>query len=574
MNQMKLILTIILTFVGVFTLLAQTPKHEKKIYKNDEGKVYINKDLPVYLSVSSNPDGSDGTVIDGVDPKYSSPMYLDSEGYNSIRTPWKVDPETRKIVYPKEDVVFVVYADSRPPNTTITFSAKDQFKMDDTKILNSGTFALSATDELSGIQSIYYSLNGTPYTAYTSDVAIAPNQTYEIKYYAVDHVGNAEEAKSISIQTDDNAPVTTFNIEGDLIKNVVSARSSFTLSAEDDIPGVKSIFYTIDYGKTYTYNKPIKLTTLSEGEHTITYFAVDKVENKEEKKSYTFFLDKSAPRVIDEIIGNTFVANGKEYYSGRTKLKLVSMDNKAGVKEVRYSINGGEFTLYEEPFYLTQAGNLNIEVLAMDKVNNRDRTTAFSGKDNLTSYVDLSGPSLSYSLLGPSFNLKDTVYISKETKLQLKGKDSDSGFKEIDYQIDNGESVNYAEPFSIEQEGFHNITYNGYDNLSNSSTDNILIIVDNTGPEVFNRFSIDSNKTKVMEGQSVNVYPPHVVLFLSSTDHYAGLDKINYQINGGSVLPYRSLIENFKKDTLYKINVIVVDKLGNENQEEITFYIE
>ena len=58
------------------------------------------------------------------------------------------------------------------------------------------------------------------------------------------------------------------------------------------------------------------MTTLSEGEHTISYFSEDILGNKEDEKSFDFYLDKSAPKVIDEIIGNTFIANGKEYYSG------------------------------------------------------------------------------------------------------------------------------------------------------------------------------------------------------------------------------------------------------------------
>jgi len=84
--------------------------------------------------------------------------------------------------------------------------------------------------------------------------------------------------------------------------------------------------------RTYTYGQPIKLSSLAEGEHTLTYFSVDKVNNNEEKKTHTFFLDKSAPRVISEVVGNTFIANGREYFSGRTKLKLVALDNKAGVR--------------------------------------------------------------------------------------------------------------------------------------------------------------------------------------------------------------------------------------------------
>lgn len=572
---MKKLLSLSLITCFCFTLLAQEGlNHEKKIYKNDEGKVYVNKALPLYLSISTSPDGSNGEVLDGKEPEYSSPMYLDSEGYNTIRTPWKVDPETKKVVYPKEEVIFELYADSKSPATKISYGDAKLAEGDEKTALTATDITLTASDEISGIDAIYYSLDGASFQKYTGPIPVKEEKAYVLKYYAVDNVGNAEEMKSVTMLIDNSAPSSTLNVEGDLSENVVSIRSTINLEASDNASGVSKIFYTIDEGRTYEYSSPISIASLSEGEHTITYFAVDKVDNNEEKKTYTFYLDKSPPRVIDEIIGNTFIANGKEYYSGRTKLKLVAMDNKAGVKEILYSVNGGEFKLYEAPFYLSESGNLNIEVLVTDKVNNRVRSKEFSDKNNLLTYVDLSGPDLNYNLAGPSFTLKDTVYITKATTISLKGTDKDSGFKEIDYQIDDGSVVTYSEPFSIENEGFHSVTYNGYDNLSNSSSESIQCIVDNSGPVVYNRFSIDSNKSKIIDGESLDVYPPHVLLFLSSTDGHAGLDKISYQVNNGAMLPYRSLIENFRKDTLYEINVLVVDKLGNENQQKIRFYIE
>ena len=569
----KLFSLLIITCICLNLYGQEDLNHEKKIYKN-EGKVYVNKALPLYLSISSSPDGSNGEVLDGKEPEYSNPMYLDSEGYNTIRTPWKVDPETKKVVYPKEEIIFELYADSKSPVTKISYGGVKLSDLEKKMALTATTITLSASDEISGTNSIYYSLDGASFQKYTGPIPVNEEKAYTLTYYAVDNVGNVEGKKNASLHVDNTAPITTMKIEGDLSENIVSARSSINLEANDNISGVSKIFYTIDDGRTYEYSSPISISALSEGEHTITYFAVDAVDNNEEKKTYTFYLDKSPPRVIDEIIGNTFIANGKEYYSGRTKLKLVAMDNKAGVKEILYSINGGEFKLYEAPFYLTEAGNLNVEVLATDKVNNRVRSQEFSDKNNLLNYVDLSGPSLSYDIVGPSFTLKDTVYITKETTISLRGTDKDSGFKEIDYQVDDGTVETYSEPFKIENEGLHTVTYNGYDNLSNSSTESILCIVDNSGPVVYNRFSIDSNKSKMIDGESVDVYPPHVLLFLSSTDGHAGLDKISYQVNGGAMQPYRSLIENFKKDTLYEINVLVVDKLGNENQQEIRFYIE
>ncbi|MEO9481994.1 MAG: hypothetical protein ABJG47_01025 [Ekhidna sp.] len=564
----------ILTLLTLELFSQESPMHEKKIYKNSEGKVYVNKDLPVYLSISTDREGSDSEILEGKNPTYSSPMYLDSEGYNTIRSPWQVDPETKEVVYPKAEVIFELYADSKPPKTTINFNSESLANIEEKVVMQAGNVSFSVTDETSGIEATYYSIDNGPFTKYAEPINFSNEKSTSIKYYSVDNVGNSEEVSTALILIDNSAPVSSLAIDGDLSENVLSERSAILLDAKDNTSEKTKIFYTLDGGKTYVYSRPISIANLSEGEHSISYFSVDDVDNNEEKKTYDFFLDKSAPRVIDEIIGNTFIANGKEYYSGRTKLKLVAMDNKAGVKEIRYSVNGGEFKLYENPFYLTEPGNLNIEVLVMDNVNNRTRTTEFSDKNNLLSYVDLAGPSLRHSVTGPSFTVKDTIYISKDTRINLRGTDNDSGFKEIDYQIDNGASSTYTEPFSIEKSGFHAITYNGYDNLSNSSTEKMVCIVDNEGPEVYNRFSINSSKTKDVDGENVNIYPPHVVLFLSSTDKGAGLDKISYQINDGTMLPYRSLIESFRKNTLYRINVSVVDKLGNENQEEIVFYVE
>ena len=377
-------------------------------------------------------------------------------------------------------------------------------------------------------------------------------KNFTVSYYAVDKVGNTSEIREIQVQPDLKAPVTELKVNGDQYENIVSSRASIVLEAIDDASGVSKTFYQIDQGNTYTYSKPIRLSGLSEGEHTITYFATDNLENKEEKTSYSFFIDKSAPSVISELIGNTFFANGREYYSGRTKLKFVAMDNKSGVKEISYSINNGDFITYEAPFYLSEAGALNIQVKTVDNVNNEMSKEEFSDNEKMRAYVDLSGPDLSYKVDGPSFMIKDTLLINKETTISFSGTDSESGFKEIDYQLNDGILTKYESPLSIEKENFYNITFNGYDNLQNSNTNNILVRVDNTGPEIFNRFSISSNKLKVVEGKRLPVYPSHAILFLSATDTYAGLNEINYRINDGQLLAYRGAIERLKKETSIK----------------------
>ncbi len=574
MKNITPVLTVLLTCLILASSAQTVLDHEKKIYTDTADKVFVNIEVPLYLSISAKPDGSDGTVLKGQDPKYSYPMYLDTEGYNTFRSPSKVDPETGKIVYPKEDVIFELYADGTAPTVNINYGGENRIVVDGTSIINGNQVSLDASDNLAGVSDIYYALGSAAYQKYTQPIKLTEDKIYTISYYAVDNVGNAGTPASVAVRPDLKAPISSFEVEGDQSEISVSERTTISLSAEDDISGLAKIFWSIDDGRTYTYGQPIRLSSLAEGEHTLTYFAADKVDNTEEKKSYTFFLDKSAPRVISEVVGNTFIANGKEYFSGRTKLKLVALDNKAGVKEILYSVNGGQYTLYEEPFFLTQAGNLDIDVLAIDKVNNKQTIEEISGNSKNRSYVDLSGPNLSHSFSGPSFEINDTTYLNGTSKIILTGTDSESGFKEIDWQLNSGSLETYDGPISIVGEGFYNITFNGYDNLQNSNTSNALVYIDNTGPDIFNRFSIESSKVREIDGDELTVYPPHVVLFLSATDKHAGLDNITYRVNGSGDLAYRGLIQDFKKNTKYTITVNVTDKLGNENAKEVKFYIE
>jgi hypothetical protein len=291
-------------------------------------------------------------------------------------------------------------------------------------------------------------------------------------------------------------------------------------------------------------------------------------------RKFSFYVDKTPPRVMEELIGNSYTASDKEYFSGRNKLKFISMDNKAGVKEIRYSINGGEFRVYEKPFNLTRSGNLRIQTLAIDRVNNKKQTRKLTNRPNV-SYVDLTGPGLSHRFRGPVFSYRDTFFISNATRIILQGEDSESGFKKIDYKKQTqSEYTPYSNPFSVEEEGAHVIQYTGYDNLDNSSSETIDCIVDNKGPAIHHRFSMPPGRTKNVEGKQVPVLPAHAMLFLSATDARVGLEQMTYAVNGTSQQAYQGAIRGFSPGKTYSIRVSAADKLGNTSTQVIRFCIE
>lgn len=558
------------------TLLAQEPlQHEKSIYRSPEGKLYINKEAPLYISIGSSPEDTGNYLLKSEKtPQFANPMYLDSEGYNTIRSPWKIDPETKQYVFPKEDVVFELYADSEAPRTTIDMSTENiQVEKNTIYVGREADLQFNAQDEMAGVKDIYYSVDREDYQKYSRPVKLNEEKKIILKYYAVDHVGNAEEPKKNEIVMDLSAPNTNHKIEGDHHKDVLSGRAEIRLNATDKITNVKQTHYSIDGGKERAYRGPLSTENLSEGEHRLTYYSVDRLDNSEEKKEFRFYVDKTPPRVVEELLGNTYIANGKEYLSGRNRLKLISMDNKAGVKEIRYSINGEPFKKYSKPFSLNRSGNLDIEIQAIDSVNNKVQEKKLTDRSNI-SYVDLKGPKLDYQFSGPAFSFRDTTYITSETNIILTGKDEESGFKHIEYSIrDNDPMKNYDNPFVIKKDGSYSIEYSGYDNLENTSVDEFFCTVDNKGPEIFHRFSMNSHGKKTINGKQYPVYPEHVVLFLSASDSQVGFANMHYSINGSNKQSYKGLIKGFKKGS-YDIKVTAEDKLGNQRDKEIHFYIE
>jgi hypothetical protein len=80
-------------------------------------------------------------------------------------------------------------------------------------------------------------------------------------------------------------------------KTYVSGSTVFTLSANDDASGVREIKYRIDGGAWNTYTKGLTLSTLPDGEHTISYYSVDNTGNNETEKTLTIILDKSPPTI-------------------------------------------------------------------------------------------------------------------------------------------------------------------------------------------------------------------------------------------------------------------------------------
>ena len=574
------IILMLIYSVFPFSLHAQEQKkHEKKSYIDEKGEVYWNKELPVFIQISSDPnDPSKSINLESKDfAEYTEPYFFDTEGANFIRTRWAVDKETGKTIYPKVEVLWKVYSDSEPPVTQIRYGVEDSYKSKESIYSGKQVISFESTDRYAGVDNIYYSLDGKEYQEFTSSIKLEEEKEYRVKYYAVDKVGNVEKIQERSITYDFSPPVTQHTLEGSSEENVISPRTKIKLNSEDELSGVERIKWKIDNGKEYNYAYPLDLAYLKEGEHTLTYYAIDHVKNTEKEKQYVFFMDKTAPLVSSDITGDSFVANGKKFSSGRSQFKLVAVDNKAGVADIFYSLNGRDYNKYEGPFNLTgNNGNRYIRYYAVDKVGNSNKNSAANGRTGniVASYLDLKGPTISHKFLGPQFLKHDTVYISNETKIQINGYDTESGINHIDYKINQGEYKGYEEPFTISEEGSKQIEVSAYDNVINVNKKDFAFVVDNTGPKITTTLSIEPEGTKTIDGQEYKVYSDKVALFISAVDDRTGYNRIYYSFGNGPEKLYTGPIKGFKRDANIEVNIRATDFLNNEQIGKAFFRVE
>jgi len=557
----------------------QQPKHEKTIYQKDDGTVYWNKHLPFFIRLSTSESGADSYLLnrDSTDAKDGS-MYFDTEGRNWVRTRWEVDMETGKSKYPQKEVLWPIEADGIAPETKPTYNYTGRH-IREGKTYYSGdvTVTLKADDEVSGVDKIYFS-DGTTFKEYKEPIKLDAEKDWTLKFYAVDKVGNAESAEKtsktlFSFFVDKSAPKTTLIASDPKLDDIMSPKTKFKLESSDDAAGVMRSYYTIDNAKEKIFDGEIDLLSLEDGEHTIKFYSIDHVDNKEDIHSFTFYLDKIAPEVAFSIDGDQFSnSSNQTFVSERSKLVLTSTDNHSGVDNVFWGVDGKEKAAYTNPLAVDQgAGYHYLSYYGIDKVENKGR------EQRQVFLVDTKAPVIQYKMKGPNFERRDTIFVRSITSFTVnpyeRGK-LQSGVKEILYTSEKGENAKFSEAFTLKKDGLHKLTITVSDHVNNSANETDILFIDNKAPEIFHHFSVEKIGSKKVRNEEFVIYPREVQVYLAATDEHAGTDKIYYSINGGPEKLYGTPIQYLKANQNFTIDVRSVDLLGNESKTKFSFSVE
>lgn len=575
---MRILAALFLLSISFLSQAQQRPTH----YVDSTGNLYWRKTTPVYLFVSDSPDGPKHRLKSKTTPQYADPFYLDTEGLNFVRSRNAVNKETMLSV-PDTEVLYEIYADGIASVSTVTYTNVSKYVSDGVTYYKSGMeVQLAAKDQMSGVRLLDYSINGAAFQSYKSSLKFSKNGKYELKFKSEDQVGNQETEKSISFVIDEFPPYSDLSVNGITSDQVISLSSKMYFIASDSVSGTARVKFKFDDGAYRIYDgKGLPFSELNEGEHKVTYYSEDFVGNAEVEKSFSFYLDKSAPLMVADVLGDRFIVGDEVYFSGRTKLKLTAVDNKVGVKEIMFSIDGEEFKKYDQPFYLPSVSGVHI--VKYYSVDNLQNSTADSKKTNYLGqggyeefkhnvnkfYVDLTGPVINHAVMQYSFMREDSLFLGPYSKIKLTGTDPESGVKKITYSLDGdvGEE-DYSQPFVITKEGYRVLNYYGYDNVNNRNISRFGFYLDATAPDIyiqFNTGSVEAREDKL-------VYPITSGIFLSATDKTSGVSNVTYSLDGAPFVPYAGLITRFKKGK-HELEVKATDFLNNEATKKIVFFI-
>ena len=581
----KILSSITLLFIIYWANAQQIPEFKQKMHVDSLNHLYINKDQPVYLWLSTTQNKDSAVLLQSKESKdYVNPLYLDTEGYNTVRTPSKVDKKTRKVVIPKSDIIFEVYADGIAPVSSLHFSGAKKHIRNKTVYYGKGlSLGIKATDRFSGVQAVYYSINGSDFKRYTDEIQFIEEKEITFKYFAVDNVGNVENLKTKVFYIDLKPPVIEKSIKGNTSMNVLSKNASIVLASHDELSGVKATYYSIDGKMPVRYTKPLPAYLFSGGDHKLAYYSTDNVGNttikddSEDKEfDFDFVYDNTGPDVNLIPIGACSYKNsGILYLSNNCKISFDATDDYTAVKKIEYSVNSkSNFHTYTDAFTMPEKNQLQyLYYRALDALDN------YSKLYMQKVVIDNKAPVSWISFDKPHFFDRDTLFINSKTAVTIHAKDNITGVKKTEYSIDGKEFNNYSNAFYIKREGFNSIKFKSTDRVENTeSMKESKVVVDNSSPKIYMRFSIEKIRTEEYDGQELPVYPSYSKIYMAATDQHSGTAKIFYSINGGPMVDY--IVNNkvskggaFTKPGLYTVKVKAIDKLGNESVEEIMFYI-
>lgn len=223
---------------------------------------------------------------------YDGPIKLNTEGRHIIV--YRAVDRTGNI---SNEEIYSVIVDGTPPDGLASVVGPVFMKDGTIYITTNSTVVLWAEDNLSGVDKIFVSLDGSGYIAYTEPMAIGEEGYHSASAYAVDNVGNRTPEFAVEGYVDSTPPEVHITPEGNFVvvngQNYANRSYEYKVSAYDEMSGVQSILVSLDGSEYVAYAGPFMVQ--QPGKHTLRAKAMDNLGNESIPEELTFYTDVTPP---------------------------------------------------------------------------------------------------------------------------------------------------------------------------------------------------------------------------------------------------------------------------------------
>lgn len=237
------------------------------------------------------------------------------------------------------------------------------------------TISLALNDDKSKGWITYYKINDGKWLTYNDGIRLSQEGLNLIQYYSEDRLGNREKIKTMEYILDTQGPfieVSFSNTYEDKDKFLFTGKkSTITLGVNDFYSGILSVktylrtsseFLEVEWDPKKSIRIP---ENFSEKILELKVVATDRLGNVAVYSK--FFKHDLAPPSL--AIESTVKFDGEARQISISRLS--AYDSYSGVENIFYSLNNSQLQSYQEPIVISEPGDYEIKILAVDHMGNK-----------------------------------------------------------------------------------------------------------------------------------------------------------------------------------------------------------
>lgn len=321
---------------------------------------------------------------------------------------------------------------------------------------------------------------------------VSAEGTTSIEYWSEDASGNREPTNTAVVLIDSSPPTTRCDAPAGYVPLA-------HLSATDGESGVDSIRYVIDDGEPGASSGSTCAIPCSDGTHTLSFEAVDKVGNREPTKTATVLIDATPPVTTSDATPS---------YVGTATIHLSATDALSGVASTGFVLDGG--VEVSGTVATAGLGSHTLTFASVDGAGNAEQTqTAHFSVEP----PDHSSPSTTISGLPAVWSAHDVTF-----SLNASDADSPDGIV-IRYTEDGGPTVPYVAPVTVSSAGTTTLRYWSVDAVGNAeATKTASVRIDKTPPAIYGSATTRPN--------AAGWYDTPVTVHFAAEDALSGVEAV------------------------------------------------